>query len=260
MEKKQFEVVRPNIYGYNENVYFSATNNSLFHATKEIYEVVKRNIGVLKDDMGSGKKRRDLLGELQRLKNLQFSKDKLESILYKGFSRFNLGYAIYAGTAFADKYYIEWKKLSKIERRTGRQRRRILTLEKKISKNCAYLFVIAGDSSVQEGNPFYIGCVNLINVRDKDDKAIERMKDSLLEKLKNIEGPQLSLDTPIIFEQQEKLRSDIGNLIENYGRILFDPDWRKKLVVKTFYLFEISSFYVKIKTLILFLMCLCLEI
>lgn len=231
MEKKVFEVVKPNVFGYGNSVYFSSTNRSLFHAINEVYGVLKKDIGRLRNKNYFGKRMTDLKSTFQDLEYLAHTKEQLKPILLAGFSKFDLGYVIDAGTAFADDNYTEWKELLKIKRKTQRQKRRIITLEKKIPENCAYLRVLPGKSSIEERITPYISRVRFVNIRAENDELINKTKDELLRRLGDVDGPRLSFDTPVIFEQHDNLGEEINSLISKYGKILFDSEWKKQLLV-----------------------------
>lgn len=179
MEKKQFEVVRPNLYSSAGDIYFSSRKFDLFNVLKDIYEVVKKNIGILRD-RGSNIRRGDLRFKIKEFENLRYSDEKLHPPFIDGQYRFDLGYVITAGTAFADEKYNEWQQLLKIKEKTQRQKRRIITLEKKIPKNCAYLNVLEGKPSSGETRAHYIGFVTLVNINKEHYDNINRTKDELL--------------------------------------------------------------------------------
>ncbi|MBI2110410.1 hypothetical protein HYT51_01365, partial [Candidatus Woesearchaeota archaeon] len=103
-------------------------------------------------------------------------------------------------------------------------------LDLKMPDNYADLFITTGDVASSENrlDEKAIGRITLWQLKAKDRVKIEEAKSALIEILKEVDGPCLSLDAPYLFQQVINLYQDSSTLIRRYGDILKSPMWKTR--------------------------------
>jgi len=265
MEVK-FDIVKPNLYVVEDEVYFSMDHSDVVPIGKFVDEVIKRHIGTLKvkeSDINiiqsglSRKTERKYTVPLKKYLNV-LNKEirnsgKLKEITNKGAKLFGLSYLIDAQTienlqdmrnwraiqedlADPEKAFDEYEKdllVYRLDRKRTLEEMRKLhqELNPKIPDNYAELVIVSGyvpsgEETILKKN---LGVVDFLQLKAKDKTKIEGAKSELVEKLKEVDGPCLSLDAPEIYRQMVRLYSNAPRLIERYGDILKYPEWKTRL-------------------------------
>ena len=100
-----------------------------------------------------------------------------------------------------------------------------------IPDNHAELVIVDGKipSGANELTNQILSVISLIPVKAWDRTKIEEAESELIEKLKEVDGPCLSLDAPSLFGQIVNLYQDAPMLIAKYGDILRGPAWQTRL-------------------------------
>lgn len=261
--KKEFNIIKPNLYVLENEVYFSAETKEILKISRDVDKVVKEHIGQLKIEEGNLKMAK---GEGRQPWDDKFTipfneyldilekREKFSPISYGYASMFNLGYYIDASTAektgevgernffkeclkdYSNKNLEKFKEdfpYIKIDKEETLKEMKN-TYEKLNSKMPDYLAqfdIIPGIFVHDEENPVkIIGCVNFWQVKSEDKKKIETAKKDLIEKLKEYDGPCLSLDAPELHSQMWRLYNydNATTLIGKYGDIIKDPLWQTK--------------------------------
>ncbi|MBR9691679.1 hypothetical protein GOV06_02740 [Candidatus Woesearchaeota archaeon] len=86
--------------------------------------------------------------------------------------------------------------------------------------------VINGESPITQS---CVGTVCLGKINAPDNPGIDKAKSELVEMLQEFDGPCLSYDAPSLLIQADNLFEDSVRLVENYGDVLLNPKWRKRL-------------------------------
>lgn len=265
MEVK-FDIIKPNLYVVEDEVYFSMDHSGVVPISEFVDEVIKRHIGTLKvsesdiDIIQSGlskKTERKYIVPLEKylhvLKKEIRNSEELKGITNEGAKLFGLSYLIDAQTienlqdmknwreiqkdlANPEKLFDEYEKdrlVYRLDRKRTLEKMRKLNqeLDPKIPDNCAELMVVSGlvpsgKETVLRKN---LGVVNFLQLKAKDKTKIKEAKSELVEKLKEVDGPCLSLDAPEIYRQMVGLYSNAPRLIERYGDVLKSPMWETRL-------------------------------
>lgn len=87
--------------------------------------------------------------------------------------------------------------------------------------------VPAGNNS---SGRYLVARISLYPIRVDGKDKIQRVQTSLVEGLKDFEGPGLSFEAPRYMHQSKKLQGDAHMLVANYGDILRNPKWRNHLL------------------------------
>jgi len=103
-------------------------------------------------------------------------------------------------------------------------------LDSKMPENYADLFITRGNVASSENRleEKAIGRIAFFQLKAKDRAKIEEAKSALIEKLKEVDGPCLSLDAPCLLQQVIDIYQDSSELIRRYGDILKSPMWRTR--------------------------------
>ncbi len=261
MSKLEIEVVKPNLHLIHEGILFGLELSDVENVSKYIDKIIKKNIGVLKVQEGQV----ELMKSGGKQKSSSIYKEPLSQYLNyfhsgKGVTSkeadlFDLGYLIQASNVENIGDISGWKKLeedlsdpeehfNKVEKKCpvwifNREKTlekmidRYQELDSKIPDNHAFLYITRGylgnkhlASSVKA-----VGIIRLEQLKDKDDTKIEKTKSELIETLKEVDGPCLSFDAGNIMSQERTLFGDAEDLIQGYGDILANKDWRERYLL-----------------------------
>lgn len=266
MEVK-FDIIKPNLYVVEDEVYFGMDASGVVPIGEFVDEVIKRHIGTLKvkesdiDIIQSGLRSKKTKGKytvpLEKYlhvlnKNIRNS-GRLKEITNEGAKLFGLSYLIDAKTIENFQDMKNWREIKedladpeklfdgfeedtlvyRLDRKRTLEKMRKLNqeLNPKIPDNCAELVVISG--YVPSGKETILrknlGVVSFLQLKAKDKTKIKEAKSELVEKLKEVDGPCLSLDAPEIYRQMVGLYSNAPRLIRRYGDILKYPEWETRL-------------------------------
>ncbi|MDO8508782.1 MAG: hypothetical protein Q7S27_03805 [Nanoarchaeota archaeon] len=77
-------------------------------------------------------------------------------------------------------------------------------------------------------NENYFGFISLKESRKEGKEKVKLAKDELVEKLKEFDGPCLSLDAFELYMQCTGIRLNANALVSNYGDILLNPNWPER--------------------------------
>ncbi|MCH7850421.1 MAG: hypothetical protein IH845_02150 [Nanoarchaeota archaeon] len=261
-----YDVVKPNLYSAGNAVYFSVSPSDVVGVCRTIDEVVKEHIGdlmVSKTDLDVINGSRGNVSEneewvvpletyLGRLKRDFSLGEELNGITNDPDRLFGLSYKVYASTvkkfgdikwwkglrrdlADPDKLFDNYENQNLIfrvdrERTLEEMKKLYEKLDQDVPNNYATLFVLSGKApySREEFQSKSVGRVSFGQVKAEDDTGIKEAKSDLIGKLKEVDGPCLSFDTPDLINQSIGLSNVADNLINNYGDILMDPNWSRR--------------------------------
>jgi len=260
MEAK-FDIIKPNLYTLGDDVYFGIDPCDVISVSRSIDEIVKNHIGELKvrksnlEVLRFGKSKEELKKYDAPLSAYLDALDKSgwlvcgEELTNDYAKLFELGYVIDAETEEQGSDVTRWIRLRKdlaepektfdewdrqfLELRVDRQK--TLELMKKVYEeigqrvpdNYAELFVIDGRAPFSGRKN--LGRINLTQVKSQDRVKIEEAKSQLIERLKQVDGPCLSLDAASIMSQIGRLYNDAAELVQKYGDALPHSNWRERL-------------------------------
>ncbi len=260
MEVK-FDVIKPNLYVVGDAIYFSMDNSDFIQATSSIDEVISKHIGILKIKESDkhvlldGKSKPSEVYTLplkEYLGLLKMSLSDETGITYKDADLFGLGYIVDAQTIENSADMNSWRELKidlvkpneifdKYEEEHGVfriDREKTLDgmkklyeeLDQKMPDNYAEFYLVNGTirSSNENFKIQHIGRVLFLQLKAENKNKIEEAKTDLIKKLKEIEGPCLSYDAPVLFNQMFRLYAKSQVLIQNYGDILKQPNWKTR--------------------------------
>jgi len=258
MEVK-FDIVRPNLYIVGDEVYFGIKRQDVIPVGRTVDEIIGKHIGVLKvneSDLELVELRRPVTTKencsVALTKYLDVIEGRYELGEFKGITSneaklFDLGYVLAAQTIEEggedlndwialqrnlnnpDEFFDEYEKSNSVlrldrERTLGEMKKLYKKLDADMPDNYA-IFVIIDGKTMQQN----FGMVDFLQLKAKDKTKIEKAKADLVERLKEVEGPCLSFDAPGLYEQFTRLYDDAPKLIREYGDILRNPMWRKRL-------------------------------
>jgi len=261
MEVK-YEVVKPNLYVRRDCIYFSLDGSEVVSVSRDIDDIVSRHIENLRVKQSDLEVVRTGKGNPTRRYEVPLSEflDAVESNHYKEgritdntAMLFDLGYMVDAETfedyedirtwiglqgdiAEPDKLFDRLEENSQIlkvdrERTLESMNKLYQELDQKMPRNYADFHIING--FVQHRLGFYdkkVGRIFLKQVKTEDRTKVEDCKSQLVERLKEVEGPCLSLDVPGIINQTASLSNHAPYLVRDYGDVLVNPgEWRKRL-------------------------------
>lgn len=263
--KVKFDIVKPNLYVVGDKVCFGADPSDIISISRSIDEVVKKYVGdlkVKKSDVEVIKSGKSNKTERKYSVPLKIYLDALEEktkysgdfigITDKSSQLFGLSHIIDAETIENGNDISQWRKLQKdlanpkkafdeydkkslvyiLDRKKTLKEMKELhqELDPRIPDNHAELVVVSGYVPSGEKTPTIknLGVVSFVQLKAKDKTKIEKAKSQLVERLKDIEGPCLSLDTLDIYRQMTKLYTDAPELIQKYGDVLKSP-WKTRL-------------------------------
>lgn len=256
--KTEIEVVKPNLQVVGDSVYFSVDAMQFVDASRSVGEAVKKHIGALRvtPDMyrlassGKGDESHSYTIELEQY--LAAVKRRWELEGTGGFTNshakfFGLGYLLNASSVENKEDVEKWEGLRQFlekpdeffdnnekvsienanfisvifDRQKTLERARALyeELGSRMPEDCALVYVT--------NNPI-VGVVGFGQVKSKDRGKIEEAKAEVVERLKGFNGRCLSLDAHSLHTQHWKLLHDAGLLVNNYGDILLNPDWKER--------------------------------
>lgn len=260
MGETKFNVVKPNLYTIGNSIYFSIQGcDDVLRASELANEVISEYIGPLNvkeaylDIIRTGKsssreeshshtipleKYLDALRSRGGLANVTYAHaelfgitETLEASTYRNLdeisnwakARYNLKNLEDLFESFESSYQVlvldRGKTMEKI-------RGLYEELDPKIPDNLAILSIVGGDYPI--GNN-YLGYLNLRRLKGESKDTVEKTRNSLVEKLKGIEGPPLSFDAPSIFKQMCFVYENASELVERAGDVLLNPRWKEKL-------------------------------
>lgn len=108
-------------------------------------------------------------------------------------------------------------------------------LDPKMPDNYAEFYMVRGeiprtDMRVRSegGRESYVGRVGFQRVKAEDRTKIGEARSELVERLKEVGGPCLSLDAHSVLSQHVGLFEKAPGLIAQYGDVLMNPDWRAR--------------------------------
>lgn len=262
--KIEFDIVNPNLYVFRDGIYFGMDNSDIIEVCKSVNEIIKNHIGELKvrelsintirdgESKGGGGFTISLEKYLDVLREDAKYTSGINAVTKDSARLFGLSYVVEAQTTETAKPMNDWDRLQKLfqdpnkhfdnfeqsyickldrKRTLERMEKIYKELDPKIPDNTASLNVITGqipytEKTLQEKN---MGVVSLYQFKAKDKTQIEETKTKLVERLKDVGGPCLSLDAPEIFRQVKVLYNESGELINQYGDILKSPNWKTRL-------------------------------
>jgi len=263
-----FDVKNVNLFTVRNFVYIGLNYSELIPASECINEIISENIGELKvrqSDVevaleGHTKARsecfvvplKELLDAYNESNDVRKYTEDFGGVTNTSASLLGFAYTIHAETfensASLDLWSFLKKQLSDPAKYFDKfEEKRLLTLDrekslelmqskfdeldKDVPDNFARFYVMDGLSQITE-NDFrqrYLGVVFLDSYKAEDDSVIDKVKAELCDKLQVFKGPALSLSAPIIFETHFKAYFDAENLVNDYGEVLFSPNWKKKI-------------------------------
>lgn len=263
----KFDFVKPNLLVKEGDVYINVPREQLVPFAKDVDEIVARNIGALQvreldvgvvtDDQEKQRSKKEVplsdylavledLGQRESLTTpsynllgagdylidawtLEKSKDVdlTEIRKTKGFLK-NLGEHVkYIGECFG----------SSIDEETAKKHlgKRLSELEEGLAERFGSLWVVSGLTPIKSLKRFYDGTIVVGRVvlgsRTENDGIVNKTREELIEKLKAYDGRRLSLDAPLLMSEARRLYLDGPALMANYGDVLDNPDWKKRLIM-----------------------------
>jgi len=265
MELK-YNVIKPNLYIAEDEVVFSADPSDIISVARSIDEIVGKHISELKvkesdiETIRTGKSKLSkentaptspLREYLSALEEDREHTDAIRGITNDSTKLFGISYLIHASTLRNPKEVIQWcalremlidpdkgfdeyenEDLFRLDRQKTLEQIKKLNEESspKIPDNSAEFFVMCGSVRAKYLLPELknVGMIKLIQLKAKDRTIIDNAKSELVEKLKEVDGPCLSLDAHPLLKQVGRMYSDASELIQKYGDILKDPAWKTK--------------------------------
>src|SRR3989344_2412634 len=263
MEVK-YDIIRPNLYIEGNNISFSTDTSNIIRVARSIEEIVGKHIDELKvtetdlETIRTGKcksnKKPDvpLREYLNALEERNYMDDTRRLVTNNYAELFGMGYLVDASTlmnfrevknwlslqkdlANPDKMFDEFEEDSaifKLDRlKTLEQMNRLNDeLNSQIPDNYAGLFITYGISTAKYCPPKSngVGQISFSKLKAKDETQINNAKSELVEMLKGVDGPCLSLDASQLIRQVLRAYDDASDLIQKYGDVLKDPNWKSR--------------------------------
>ena len=257
--KVEIEVVRPNLH-YKEieerssSIYLGLRSNAIISVAQSIDDIVKKHIGELKVKESDLKVLESKIVHVSSPENTipigaylkQLNKRYNFSLTNKFEEFFKLNYIIDSQTeenywniqtwlmlqrdlADPEKVFDNKDKgdlVFKIDRKKSLDSMKKLyeEIDPKIPTEYCGLFIMHGHDPREA-----IGYISLTRLKGKDNIQIKKAESELMEYLKDVNGPCLSLDAPAIINQIARLQADLPLLIERYGDIITSPNWKARL-------------------------------
>lgn len=265
--KVTYDIIKPNVLSDNTPSYnnrrchrslFSMHSGDVIQVSRDINEIISKYIGDLKVresdlkvikeqdvEKPSEKYEVSLLDYLDVIEN-RLRYNGLEKIgISNAFANMlGLSYLIIALT-FDEVYDVQnWRKLQiilanpeetfdkkdkedlvyKMDRKKTLEEMKKLyeELDRKMPENSAVFDIMDMDFKR------YVGYLRLVQLKAKDSSQIDNTELSLVERLKQIEGPCLSKDALDFHDQFWRTFDNAPSIVENYGDILLNPLWRER--------------------------------
>lgn len=253
--KIEIEVVKPNLQVIRNQILFGIEPEDTIFASRIIDAAVEKYIGALKvreSDLetvqtGKSKSKDDkYIVPLKEFLDVKEKKDpKIEKcITTKDYLEvFGLSHIIKAKTYGEDlrrylmvrgfleepnKQFDELEEYAIIpdrEKSLKEMKNLVAKLNSEMPNNYAELYVIPGQMN-QELK--VLGCINFIKLKEENNSGIEETKSKIIEGLKEVDGPCLSLDALSIFNQATRLANEAPELVSKYGDVLTGY-WKERL-------------------------------
>lgn len=265
MEVK-LNLIKPNLYTTNNEVYFGIDGSDVIPVSRSVDEIIKKHIGILKvkesdldaTKFGKGENKEGIYRvPLTKYLDIVEKKFEPESIAEYGLTNdsarlFGLSYFIHAKTIEDNLETINWLKLEqylidpdKTFKACGESelvcildREKTLEEMKKLHEklglnipdNFAKFSMVTGQVPYEKDELKLqnLGVISFAQLKAKDRTKIEEAKTTLVERLKEVDGPCLSFDAPQIYKQMMGLFADAPELIQKYGDILRTPLWKTR--------------------------------
>ncbi len=260
MEVK-YDIVKPNVYSVDNVVYFSLGCDDAIPLAKDVDRIAGRNIGDLKVKKSDLELISDWKFKLTDREHTIPLKDYLDAydrahqalgfqsgVTNREGNLLGFSFNVCADTFRSRDNIKTWRALKrelsepervfdrydeeqliwKVDRtKTLENMRRVYQeLDVKIPDNIAHFDVI----SFRQFSEMSLGVVAFHQIKSETNKAIEKAKAELIDKLKEIEGPALSFDVPSFVKQIGRINfGELTDVVNSYGDILFNPGWPDRL-------------------------------
>ena len=260
MEEVKFDIIKPNLYTRNGNIFIGLWTKNVVPVSEIVDEVIRKHIGELKvkdadlEIVRTGKTTREAgmeyttpLNEfLNALKEKEYIKGGKH--ITNGFlEHFGVSWIIDAHTFSNATDLVYWQRLAidladpnktfdeyerdnlvyrfDRERTLAEMKKLRQGLEQKIPDSSAELVIHRGEFF---GENAYHGFIGFIEAKEEGKPKVEQARTGLIDKLRKYKGPCLSFDAPNILSQASRLYLDEPYLTNTYGDILTDPNWRRR--------------------------------
>ena len=254
MSKIEFDVVKPNIHVFEDEIVFGINRSDSLLVGDFIDDIVGKNIGTLKvtrDDLDiaeCGKATKSGLVYTVPLREYLdaffSSRGYIAGITNDSAELFGLTSIIRASTIENPNDFSNLQSLQsdlanpdetfdkkdsedlvyRIDRvKTLEEMKRLYKeLETRVPQNSGYLIAMRGnDHNI-------VGEVGFNSLRAENRTAIEKAKTDIVEKLKEVRGPCLSFDASGLLSSASSLYDKSTKLIQEYGDILTSPNWQTR--------------------------------
>ncbi len=254
----KLNVVEPNLIVSGDGIYLGLDGKDIVPVGLDVDWIVMNHIGELKvskgdlETIGGGKGKQNgefdtpLNEYLQEFK-ARFNSDFCFSITDDSTRLFGLSYVVNAATHELPWEAFFWKELAGIianpdgfnrncdnnekklkyiridRKRTFEEIKKLHDeLEPKTPDNFAGISILPGRFPYDDKTLVvkYLAHVTLGQLKAKDRTQLELAKSKLVEKLKKVKGPALSLDAPCLQQQIWRLYFDAPRLVRDYGDVL----------------------------------------
>lgn len=260
----KIETVTPNVLVHNGNhIVFSLEPREAVSVCRSIDDIIKNHIGELKVREGEfevmrNRERKEIPLDEQYtiplsdyLKIPRFSDADLPPYMASQEARlFNLGHLVNAQTSKTYEEINVWKRLQtdlsdpeklfdawekdnlaiRLDRKaTLENMQRIFAeLDSKVPDNFAEFYLTKLYETPYGTNN--VGRIEFEQIKAKGNSKIKQAKSELIERLKQVIGTPLSLDSPYLISQLRRFSFDAPKLIADYGDVLTNPHgWQNRL-------------------------------
>ncbi len=261
----KFNLVKPNILVDGNCVYASIPKDQVVSFARDVDEVVGRNIGTLhvrERDVGAvtkkkkKKKSKEIVPLSDYLAVFEQNMDSTSVLTTPAYNLFGAGdYLVDAFTLEKGNVdevrktneflknlgayvkYIREAFGTSIDKEATRKHlsERLVKLEEGLAEKHGGLWIISGLAPSRALRSFYdnsiaVGRIGL-GSRNEDDATLIKTREELVDKLKGYDGERLSLDVPSLMDQAYRMNVDGASLMANYGDVLDNPEWRKRMIM-----------------------------
>ena len=257
--KLEFDIIKPNLYMHGDDIYFSADDSyNRISVSKFIDKVVSKHLGDLKvqesvlkliKDDEEFEESKQYSVPLSEFLDVLEKKNRFVAITNNSAKLFDIGHLIDSQTNENSIDVRRYGKLKEIlsnpdkhfdesderylfdildrEKSLEKMKKLYNELDSKMLENNAEFLLLDGHF-IPSNDSVPVGRICFSQVKTKDKTNIEKAKTDLIEILKQVEGPCLSLDSPGLFRQACELYGNASKVIANYGDIIKDPLWKTK--------------------------------
>ncbi|MBU0761274.1 MAG: hypothetical protein KJ600_03400 [Nanoarchaeota archaeon] len=261
----KFDLVQPNLLVEGNCVYVNVPRDQVVSLARDVNEILSRNIGALQvreSDVGAvtgdaqKKRSKETIPLSEYLVAFEQQMGPHHVLTTPSHNLFG------AGDYLVDAFTLEKGEVGEVEKARGflknlgthvkyigkvfgavlseeaarkHLNERLAKLENGLAERYGSLWMISGLAPSRAVASFYDDSIAVGRValgsRNENDETLVKTREELVDKLEGYSGERLSFDVPSLMEQAFRMNLDGPALMADYGDVLDNPEWRKRLIM-----------------------------